>query len=169
MCTSIWFADLGDDRRQRLDAALCAVELAAAVVADDQRVGAGLHRQLRVLDVLDALQDQLAAPALLDPLHVAPVELRVELLGRPLREAAHVAHALDVADDVAELAPLRAQHAQAPARLGGHVDQVGDRQLRRGAEAVLQVLVALAEDLQVQRQHQRVALGRPWRGRSGLR
>ena len=40
-----------------------AVELAAAVIADDQRVGAGVGRDLRVLDVLDALQDQLAAPA----------------------------------------------------------------------------------------------------------
>ena len=64
-----------------------------------------------------------------------------------------------MADDVAELAPLGAQHAQAPARLGRHVDEVGNGQLRGSAHAVFQVLVALADDLQVQREHQRRAFG----------
>ena len=40
MCTSICEPTACDDRRQRLDARLRAVELAATVVADDQRVGA---------------------------------------------------------------------------------------------------------------------------------
>src|SRR5439155_16676146 len=112
--------DLGRDRRQRFDAGRRAIELAAAVVADDQRIGARRHRQLGVLDVEDALEDQLAAPALLDPLDVAPVELRVELPGRPFGQRPQVAHALDVADDVAELAPAGAEHAEAPARFGHH-------------------------------------------------
>ncbi len=51
------------------------------------------------------------------------------------------------------------QHAQAPARLGHQVEHVGQRRLGRRRQAVLQVLVALAEDLQVQRQHQRAAAG----------
>ena len=72
-----------NDGRQRLDARLRAIELAAAVVGDDQRVGTRLHSQLRVFHVLDALEDQLAAPALLDPFHIAPVERRVELRGGP--------------------------------------------------------------------------------------
>ncbi len=54
----------------------------------------------------------------------------------------------------------RAQHAQAPARLGHHVQHVGDRQLGRSRQAVPQVLVALADDLQVQREHQRGAVRR---------
>jgi hypothetical protein len=37
-------------------------------------------------------------------------------------------------------------------------------ELRRRGQAVLQVLVALAEDLQVQRQHQGICTSRPWRG-----
>ena len=79
---------------------------------------------------------------------------------RPGDERRHVADALDVADDVAEAAPLRAEHAQAPARLGHQVEQVGERRLGRRGQAVLQVLVALAEDLQVEREHQRAAVGR---------
>ena len=57
------------------------------------------------------------------------LSVRVELLGGPVGQRTHVAHALDVADDVAELAPAGAQHAQAPARLGHHVDDVGEREL----------------------------------------
>jgi hypothetical protein len=59
-----------------------------------------------------------------------------------------------VADDVAEGAALGAQHAQAPARLGGQVDEVGQRGLGGRRQAVLDVLVALAQDLQVQRELQ---------------
>ena len=64
-----------------------------------------------------------------------------------------------MAHDVAEAAALRAQHAQAPARLGGQVDEVGDGGLGRGRQAVLDVLVALAQDLQIQRELQRRAVG----------
>jgi hypothetical protein len=65
-----------------------------------------------------------------------------------------------VADDVAEAVAFGAQHAQAPARLGHQVEDGGERRLGRRAQAVLQILVALAEDLQVERQHQRRAAGR---------
>ena len=54
-------------------------------------------------------------------------------------------------------AALGAQHAQAPARLGRHVEDVGDGQLGRCGKAVFEVLMALADDLQVQREHQRRA------------
>ena len=62
----------------------CAPSVPPTVVADDQRVGTRRDGELRVLDILDALQNQLAAPAPLDPFDVAPVEFRVELLGSPL-------------------------------------------------------------------------------------
>ena len=61
---------------------------------------------------------------------------------------------------VAEGVAPRARHAQAPARLAHQVDDVGQRGPRRRGQAVLQVLVALADHLQVQRQHQRAAMGR---------
>ena len=62
------------------------IELAAAVVAHDECIGTAVDGQARVFGVHDALEDQLAAPAFLDPLHITPVELRVELLRRPRRQ-----------------------------------------------------------------------------------
>src|SRR5450755_240540 len=125
------------------------------MIADNQRVGPGRHRKPGILDVEDALEDQLATPALLDPLDIIPVEARVELIVRPVGQRSDVGHALDVADDVAKLVLARTQHAEAPARLGHHVEEVRDGQPGRGTESVLQVLVALAEYLQVEREYQR--------------
>ena len=124
-------AHRGHDGRQRFDAALRAVELAPTVVANDQSVGPAGHGQFGVFHILNALQDELAAPAFLDPFHVAPIQARVELRRRPRGEIAHVGHALDMAHDVAELPPFRARHAKHPARLGGDVDDVGQGQLGR--------------------------------------
>ena len=129
------------------------------MVGHDQRVSAAVHCQPGIFNVLNALQDQLAAPALLDPLHVAPIQCGVELLRRPFRQGTHVFHAFHVAHDVAEAAAPGAQHAQAPTRFGHHVGNVGQRQLGGGRQAVLQVFVALAKNLQVQREHQRRASG----------
>ena len=64
-----------------------------------------------------------------------------------------------MAKNVAKVAALGTQHAQAPGRFGGHVDQVGEGQARWRGQRVLQVFVALADDLQVEGQHQRIALG----------
>jgi len=54
------------------------------MVADDQRIGAGVGGQPRILGIENALEYQLAAPAPLDPFDVAPVQPRVELAGGPL-------------------------------------------------------------------------------------
>ena len=59
-----------------------------------------------------------------------------------------------MAHDIAKAAAFRAQHPQAPVRLGGKVQQVLYRQAGRGGQVILQILVALAQDLQVQRQDQ---------------
>ena len=64
-----------------------------------------------------------------------------------------------MADDVAEHTAFGAQHAQAPGRLGHHVQYVGEHDLGWYAHAVFQVLVALADDLQVEGQHQGRAFG----------
>ena len=112
-----------------------------------------------VLGLHDALDDDLAAPLVLDPGHVVPRQGRVELLAGPGRQRAGVAHTAGVADDVAEGAPLRVQHVPAPVGLGGQVDEVGQRGLGGRGQAVLDVLVPLAEDLQVKRDDQRRALG----------
>ena len=104
--------------RQRPDRRDRAVELAAAVVGDHDRVGPRLRRELRVLGVEDALDDQLAAPELLHPLHVFPRQRRVELPGDPLRQGGEALRIRDAAFEVAEGFSLAAQHVQRPARFG---------------------------------------------------
>jgi hypothetical protein len=67
-------ADGVDDFRQHLDRGRRAVELAAAMVGDHDRLRAGLGGELGVLDVEDALEDQLARPDAADPVDVFPVQ-----------------------------------------------------------------------------------------------
>ena len=107
-------ADRIDDRRQRRDRRRRAVELAAAVIGDDERRGAGLGGDARILDVEDALEDELARPQALDPFDVLPVQRRIELAGDPLRQRIDVLHAADVAGEVAEGLALAAQRRSAP-------------------------------------------------------
>ena len=128
------------------------------MVADDDGIGTALHGQQGILDIHDALEDQLAAPLPLDPFDVGPAQPRVELLVGPGGQAAHVADPLDVADQVAEGVASGAGHAQAPARLGQQVDDVAQRWPRWRGQAVFQIFVALADHLQVEREHQRAAL-----------
>ena len=72
-----------DDRRQGLNRRGGAVQLAPTVVGNNQRVGARVDGQSCVFHILNALEDQLAAPAPLDPFDVGPVQRRVELLAGP--------------------------------------------------------------------------------------
>ena len=80
-------------------------------------VGAGGHRDLRVLDILNAFEDELAAPFVLDPVDVAPIERRIELAGRPLGKRHDAFGAFHMADDIAEELALGAEHAKPPANL----------------------------------------------------
>ena len=88
-----------------------------------------------------------------------PVEGGVERLGCPGGERAGIGHALGMAHDIAEEAALGLQHLEAPADLGGEVQDRRRRQLGRRAQAVLDVLVALTHDLQIDRDDQRGTLG----------
>ena len=72
-----------DDSANNQPVPFSPVELPATVVGHDQRIGAAVGREAGVVDVHDPLEDQLAAPALLDPLDVGPRQARIELLGRP--------------------------------------------------------------------------------------
>ena len=62
MWTSI-FAHRFHHARQGVDAAFGPVQLAATVVADDERIGTAFHRQAGIDVVLNAFDDELAAPA----------------------------------------------------------------------------------------------------------
>ena len=92
------------------------------MVGDHQRLRAGLGRFLGVLDIEDALEDQLARPDAADPVDILPVQRGVELRRGPVRQRGDVVGDLDVADDVAESAALSAQHAGHPGRLGREID-----------------------------------------------
>src|SRR6185312_1716937 len=108
-------ADRVGDLFQYRDGGRRAVKLASAMVGDDDGVRAGVRRHDGVFLVEDTFQDQLATPALLDPLDILPRKLLVELLVGPCGERSEVADALGMADDVAEGAALGAGHFQAPA------------------------------------------------------
>ena len=148
-------ADGSDDFRQHFDAGQCAVKLAAAVVGNYQRIGAGSGSLFRVFSGHDALDDEFAAPEVLDAGNIVPAKARVELFAGPGRKRGQVGYVLGVADDVAEGAALGVQHAPAPLRLGGEVDHVCQGRLRRRGKAVFNVAVALAEHLQIGSEHQR--------------
>ena len=74
-------ADRLDDFRQYVDRADALVELAAAMVRHIDAVDPVLERDPGVLGGGDAFQDQRDVEALLDPLDIAPVELRLEDAG----------------------------------------------------------------------------------------
>ena len=95
-----------------------------------------------------------------DPLDVLPAQRLIELAGDPVRQRIDVLHAADMAGEIAEGPALAARDAERPGRLAGDVDEILDAQLRRNGHAVLDVAMALAEDLQVDREHQRAAFGR---------
>ena len=105
---------------------------------------------------------RISLPGQMPAIHSTSFQLmrRVELLGDPARQILYVLHAADMAGKIAERLALAAHHAQCPGRLGGDVDQVADTDFRRHAQAVFDVAVALAEDLQIDGDYQRAALGR---------
>ncbi len=153
-------ADRVDDRRQRLDARRRAVELAPAVVADDDGVGAavpppacasstsmmpfrislpphcclthstsGHDRRGSNCSLVHAASELMSLTPLTCPTRLRKVWRLVPAMPRHQRGL------------VARLSRLRQRRDHGDAR-----------------QPVLQVLVALADDLQVQRQHQRAAL-----------
>ena len=65
-----------------------------------------------------------------------------------------------MAGEIAEGPALGAGDAERPARFAGDIDEIPDAQLGRNGHAVLDIAMALAEHLQVDREHQRAAFGR---------
>ncbi len=124
------------------------------MVRNDDGIGAGLHREQGVINIIYALEDELAMPLLADEFHRRPIQRWIKLVMGPLRQCAHVLHAFDMAHDVSEGAVFGAQHAHAPTRLGHHVEDIGDGQFGRRGQAVPDVLVALAEKLEIEGEHE---------------
>src|SRR5262249_61112094 len=106
----------GGDRRRR------AVELPAAVIGYHQGRRPVLDRGASVLDIEDALEDELAGPQAFNPFDVFPTQSRIELLRDPFRQYRDTAHAGMMANNIAERLALAAGDAERPCRLGGDVD-----------------------------------------------
>ena len=130
------------------------------MVGDHQRLRAGLHRLIGVLDVENPLEDQFARPDAADPLDILPVQRGVELRRDPGPERRDVVGALEMADEIAEGTAFAAQHAGHPGRLGGEIEELRQRPFRRHRHAVLDIGMALPDHLQIDGQHQRAAFRR---------
>ena len=157
--TSICDADRVDDGRQRADRRRRAVELAAAVVA---RRSARRRRwsTARRASSTSMMPLRISLPPQRFLTHSTSAQLSVGSNCSAVQATATTCRSTPLTwpTMLPKVRRLRAQHAQAPARLGRQVEEVGERRLGRRGQAVLEVLVALAEDLQVERQHQRAAL-----------
>ncbi len=136
-----------------------AVELASAMIGYDNGVSTGFRGHFGIFDVENTLEDELAAPLFLDPLDVAPVELRIELFCRPGRQRRQIGNIFRMAGNVAEGAPLRTQHSKAPGGAGRHLPDMLGRKFRRSGKAVADILVALAENLEIKGENQGRATG----------
>lgn len=108
------------------------------MVGHDDAVHAQIGGDLRVLRIHDAFKDQRPVPFLAEGLD-----------------------ALGMADDLAEVFARRARHFQRPAGREREIDQVGQRRADLDRQAVLGVVVALAQHRQVHRHHQRRAVRGP--------
>ena len=104
-------ADRIGDGRQHGDRGRRAIELPAAVIRDHERGSAKSAHDPGILDVKDALDDQLAGPDAADPLHILPVQGLVELGLDPLRQRRDPLNALDPARQVAEGPAPGGEHA----------------------------------------------------------
>src|SRR5581483_4134702 len=79
-----------------------------------------------------------------------------ELILNPDRERFRIA-ACGRLRKIPEAAPLRGEDARDPARLRHDVENVREREPRRHREAVLDVVMALADHLQIDREYERRA------------
>src|SRR6516225_3667686 len=126
------------------------------MIGYDQRRRAGLNRNAGILDIENAFENELARPQAFDPFDVFPAQARIELLCDPFRQDAH---ARIMAGNIAERLALAASDAQQPCWFGSDVDYVLDPDLGRHGHAVLNIAVALANDLQIHSENERAAFG----------
>ncbi len=131
--------------RQRVERADRAVDLATAVVGDDQPVDAGVEREPRVLGVEDALEHDRQLGLLAQPCKVGPGDARVgELVGPVADRGTGVL--------LGRLLERSAEHGIA--EVVGHALAFQERQIR-----VAQIARAPAEQPRVERDHDRLVAG----------
>ena len=156
--------------RQRRHGAGGAIQLPAAVVRHHDAIDVFRRCALGVFDVIDTLEDDLAAPAFANPLEVFPVETLIGIARGP-RALLHRVDLPEIAVEVAERMAL-ADQARPPAHLRRHVPGVAHRHARWHDKTVLVVGMALAAIGKIDGEEQRAAAGverRRGRGHEGGR
>ena len=143
-------ADLAHHVRQQVERDRRAVELAAAVVGEDDAVDAEVDEALGVLDVLHALDHDLARPDLADDLEVLVADRRVH------RGVEQLADRAAGRRQRRELELRGREEVVPPPRPRDGVDDRAEGQLRRDREAVALVAQARARDGGVDGEHERV-------------
>src|SRR5579863_978301 len=127
------------------------------MVRDDNGVRARLDGELCIVGVENPFDDEWARPEAFYPLDIFPVQRGIELAAHPLRERLRARSAADIALEIAEgPAPAREQ-ARAPAGATCHADKIAEFERGRYRKSVLEVAMALAEERQIDGQHQRAA------------
>src|SRR5579863_1405138 len=78
-----------DHPGKRADRSDGAVELAAAMIGDDDSIDAALDRLSRFVRMQEALEDERPAPQAAQPIDVMPADVRIELLDHERAEGGH--------------------------------------------------------------------------------
>ena len=143
-------ADGVGDRGDEVEDRRRAVELAATVVGQGDRLDPVFDGELGIVDGLHALEHDRSVPDRAEPLDVVPrqrwVELRRDLLGEGDRPRAVVVVAADLRrGDVGEQDRLGSDEAPRPARVDDAVDDRVESELRRHREAAPDVAFPAAE------------------------
>ena len=153
---------LGGDLRQRAQAGERVVELAAAMVGDHHAVDAALARDARVRGRDQALDHELALPALADQLDMLPGELvaRADIAHQVLRQhrrARFGVHVLEMRHAV--IVHGARPGAEQPMRMGDDVPGHPRRDRHRHLKTVADVVLAVRRHRHVGGHHKGVVAG----------
>ncbi len=118
------------------------------MIGDQDGIRAGIHRHLRVFDIENALDDQLARPQRSHPFEGLHVERAVELAFDQLRHFLDVA-ALHLVGVIAEAPALGVKHRECPVRVADDAPDVRGCEFGWHAEPVMNIAIASALDVQV--------------------
>ena len=110
-----------------------------------------------VFRIEDALEDEFSRPELPHPFHVFPAQRRIELARVHVDSELTFSIPFTWPGEISECLFASVQDAPGPARLGRDVDDILQPDFRRHCQAVLDVAMALSENLQIDGQHQRGA------------
>ena len=148
-----------NDGLQSANGTQCAIQLPPTVVRHHNRICPDIAGFQGITRINDAFDDQRPVPHLAKLANAVPVERLVKGLRCPGAERGGVFDAFGMAHDIPEEPSLGLQHAKTPLNLGHHVGNRRGGEFGRGGQSVLEVLVTLAQQLQINGDDGRRAFG----------